>query len=388
MRVIEIGHIVAGPSAGLIFSELGYDVIKIEKPGDGDIARRLTDSSAGAFPFYNRNKRSLAVDLGKPEGKEVFLRLARETDIIIDNLGYGAMDRMHLSYSDLSSINNRIIYMSIKGYAAGPMEKRKSLDFPIEIHSGVAYMTGLTNRPMRVGGSMIDMGAAMFGVIQALDALMEREKTGKGKFIDIGLFETAMFFMGQHIATYQIIHRALKPINEEGFAWAIYDFFDTSDGNQVFIAVTTDAQWKVFCREMNLGICERSDLERNEDRFTKRRDLLALIAERTTKMKKVDLIRLLQANNIAYSELKRPWDLLSDEQAANNLVVEDYLGDRIRVPAIPGGGHIARDPPNIGQDTDELLRELGYSELDMEKLKNIGAVAFAGIIEQKRVHNL
>lgn len=383
VRVIEIGHIVAGPSAGLIFSDLGYDVVKIEKPGEGDIARRLTDSSAGAFSFYNRNKRSMAVDLGNPEGREVFLRLVRESDIIIDNLGYGAMDRLHLSYSDLSSINERIIYISIKGYAAGPMENRKSLDFPIEIHSGVAFMTGLTNRPMRVGGSMIDMGAAMFGVIQALNALMEREKTGKGKFIDIGLFETAMFFMGQHIATYQIIHRALKPINEEGFAWAIYDFFDTSDEDQIFIAVTTDAQWKVFCREMNLGLCERPDLERNEGRFAKRRELHALIEERTSKMKKVDLLRLLQTNNIAYSELKRPWDLLSDEQAANNLVIENYLGDQIKVPVIPGGGRFSSNPPAIGQNTEQILRDLGYSDQDTDRLKAIGAIACADIIENK-----
>lgn len=383
VKVIEIGHIVAGPSAGLIFSDLGYDVVKIEKPGEGDVARRLTESSAGAFPFYNRNKKSLALNLAKSEGREVFLRLVRKSDIIIDNLGYGAMERMQLSYSDLSSVNERIIYLSIKGYGAGPMEKRKSLDFPIEIHSGVAYMTGLINRPLRVGGSIIDIGAAMFGVIQALNALIERDKTGMGKFIDIGLFETAMFFMGQHIATYQIIHRALKPINEEGFAWAIYDFFSTSDGNQVFIAVTTDAQWKVFCREMNLGLCEKPELEKNEGRFARRMELLALISDRTSKMKKEDLINILQSNNIAYSELKRPWDLLSDEQAAHNLVTEDYLGDEIRVPVIPGGVGNSSNPPNIGQNTDEILRELDYSGRDIEKLKNIGAIAYPATMEDE-----
>jgi crotonobetainyl-CoA:carnitine CoA-transferase CaiB-like acyl-CoA transferase len=378
-KVIEIGHIVAGPSAGLIFSELGYDVIKIEKPGEGDIARRLTESSAGAFPFFNRNKKSLALDLAKPEGREVFLRLVMKSDIIIDNLGYGAMERMQLSYRDISSVNERIIYLSIKGYGAGPMEKRKSLDFPIEIHSGVAYMTGLTNKPMRVGGSMIDMGAAMFGVIQALNALMERDKTGTGKFIDIGLFETAMFFMGQHIATYQIIHRALKPINEEGFAWAIYDFFNTSEGNQVFIAVTTDAQWKVFCREMNLGLCGKPELEKNEGRFARRQELLSLIADRISKMKKEDLISILQSNNIAFSELKKPWDLLSDEQAGHNLVNEVYLGEEIRVPVIPGGSGNSGNPPKIGQNTGEILKDLGYSERELEKLKSIRAIDYPTI---------
>ncbi|MHB1709092.1 MAG: CaiB/BaiF CoA transferase family protein [Thermoplasmataceae archaeon] len=375
VRVIEIGHIVAGPSAGLLFSELGYEVIKIEKPGEGDIARRLTESSAGAFPFYNRNKKSMALDLGSPQGRDIFLRLVKGSDIIIDNLGYGAMDRMHLSHNELSSFNAGLIYLSIKGYGRGPMEKRKSLDFPIEIHSGVAYMTGLTGRPMRVGGSMIDMGAAMFGVIQTLNALLEREKTGKGKFIDIGLFETAMFFMGQHIATYQLNNRALKPLNEEGFAWAIYDFFETSDGKQVFIAVTTDAQWKTFCREIQLGLCDRPDLERNEGRFVRREELHYLIQEKTIRMKKDDLINFLQANNIAYSELKTPWDLLSDEQAAVSLVRENYLGKELRVPAIPGGGVNSGSPPGLGEDTVKIMEELGYSRQEIDQFRTEGTIS-------------
>ena len=373
VRVIEIGHIVAGPSAGLIFSELGYDVIKIERPGEGDIARRLTESSSGAFPFYNRNKRSLALDLGSEKGKEIFLKLVSTSDIIIDNLGYGAMARMGFSYEGLSNHNPRIIYVSIKGYGSGPLERRKSLDFPIEIHSGIAYMTGLTGRPMRVGGSMVDMGAAMFGVIQALHSLLEREQTGKGKLIDIGLFETAMFFMGQHIATYQINGKELKPLNEEGFAWAIYNFFGTRDGKQVFIAVTTDSQWKTFCREIGLGVCERADLEKNEGRFQKRAELESIISEKTTKMNEADLVSLLERINIPFSILKRPWDLLMDEQAIPKLAEENYLGLRLRVPSIPGGGVNTRDPPALGSSTKEIMHELGYAEEFTESPSEVSA---------------
>ncbi len=373
VRVIEIGHIVAGPSAGLILSELGYDVIKIERPGEGDIARRLTESSSGAFPFYNRNKRSLALDLGSEKGKEIFLKLVSTSDIIIDNLGYGAMARMGFSYEGLSNHNPRIIYVSIKGYGSGPLERRKSLDFPIEIHSGIAYMTGLTGRPMRVGGSMVDMGAAMFGVIQALHSLLEREQTGKGKLIDIGLFETAMFFMGQHIATYQINGKELKPLNEEGFAWAIYNFFGTRDGKQVFIAVTTDSQWKTFCREIGLGVCERADLEKNEGRFQKRAELESIISEKTTKMNEADLVSLLERINIPFSILKRPWDLLMDEQAIPKLAEENYLGLRLRVPSLPGGGVNTRDPPALGSSTKEIMHELGYAEEFTESPSEVSA---------------
>lgn len=376
VRVIEIGHIVAGPSAGLIFSELGYDVIKIERPGEGDIARRLTESSSGAFPFYNRNKRSLALDLGSEKGKEIFLKLVGTSDIIIDNLGYGAMARMGFSYEALSNHNPRIIYVSIKGYGSGPLERRKSLDFPIEIHSGIAYMTGLTGRPMRVGGSMVDMGAAMFGVIQALHSLLEREQTGKGKLIDIGLFETAMFFMGQHIATYQINRKELKPLNEEGFAWAIYNFFGTKDAKQVFIAVTTDSQWKTFCREIGLGVCERVDLKRNEGRFRKRAELESIISEKTTKMNEADLVSLLERINVPFSILKKPWDLLMDEQAIPKLVEEDYLGLKLRVPSLPGGGINTRNPPALGSGTEEIMHELGYAEELAEGSSKVSAESY------------
>ncbi|WP_075057368.1 CoA transferase [Thermogymnomonas acidicola] len=132
VRVIEIGHIVAGPTAGLIFSDLGFEVIKVERPGrGGDIARELEGSSAGTFPFFNRNKRSVEIDLRQASGRDEFLELVRGgSDVVIDNLGPGAMDALGLGYRKLREVNPRIIYLSIKGYGSGPYEARKSLDFP------------------------------------------------------------------------------------------------------------------------------------------------------------------------------------------------------------------------------------------------------------------
>ncbi|MCL4307553.1 MAG: CoA transferase, partial [Candidatus Thermoplasmatota archaeon] len=324
IKVLEIGHIVAGPTAGLILSDLGYEVIKIERPGDGDIARRLTGSSSGAFPFYNRNKKSLTVDMSSEEGKRVFLDLAEQSGVIIDNLGYGAMDRLGLSYDVISKRNPKIIYLSMKGYGKGVYEKRKSLDYPIEVHSGLAYMTGLTGRPMRVGGSLVDMSAAMFGVIAVLNAMIEMMKTGVGKYIDIGLFESSVFLMGQHIATYQINQKELKPINEEGFAWAIYDFFPTKEGRSLFIAVTTDNQWRDFCNGLALGVCGDASLDRNEKRFEKREMLYKLISEKTSKISIGDLMNKLENMNIAFAVLNKPWDMLNDPQASSKMVTESY----------------------------------------------------------------
>lgn len=369
IKVLEIGHIVAGPTAGLILSDLGYDVIKIERPGDGDIARRLTGSSSGAFPFYNRNKKSLTVDLSSEDGRKIFLELAAQSGVIIDNLGYGAMDRLGLSYEVISKKNPKIIYLSMKGYGRGVYEKRKSLDYPIEVHSGLAYMTGLTGRPMRVGGSLVDMSAAMFGVIAVLNAMMEMNKSGAGKYIDIGLFESSVFLMGQHIATYQLNQREMKPINEEGFAWAIYDFFPTKEGRSLFIAVTTDNQWRDFCNGLELGVCSDASLDRNEKRFEKKDMLYRLISEKTSKIPMGDLMNKLEQMNIAFAVLNKPWDMLADPHASAKMVTEKYGGRELHVPVTPSGGMMRSNPPILGENTDEILQNLGYSQEEIQDLR-------------------
>lgn len=373
-KVLEIGHIVAGPTAGLILSDLGFEVIKIERPGEGDIARRLTGTSSGAFPFYNRNKKSLTLDMSSEEGKEIFLKLAEQSGVIIDNLGYGAMDRMGLSYEVISRRNPRIIYLSLKGYGKGVYEKRKSLDYPIEVHSGLAYMTGLVDRPMRVGGSLVDMSAAMFGVISVLYAMLEMRESGVGKYIDIGLFESSVFLMGQHITSYQINQKELKPINDEGFAWAIYDFFPTLEGRKIFIAVTTDSQWRDFCKGLGLGVCEDPLFDRNEKRFERREFLYKLISEKTSKIYIDDLISMLERMNIAFSVLNRPWDMLNDPHASAKMVTENYRNMSLRVPLSPLGGFMTSSPPGLGENTEEILMEIGYSHREVEQLRTKGIV--------------
>lgn len=370
VRVIELGHIVAGPCAGLILSDLGYDVIKVERPGAGDISRRLSKQSAGAFPFYNRNKKSLSLDLNTDLGKEIFAKLVSTSDVIIDNLGPGAVKRAGFSYEKISEINPGIIYLSLKGYGNGPYENRKSLDYPIEVHSGLAYMTGLTGRPMRVGASIIDMSAAMFGVIGILNAMLEKEKTGKGKYIDVGMFETAAFFMGQHIATYQIAGIDMKPINEEGFAWGVYDFFRTRDNHDIFVAVTTDPQWKKFCEGFSLGLCNSDEYETNEKRFDRRDILIPQIRERLASMDSSEISRILDEVNVSYAYLNKPTDLLNDPHLSRKMVSEHFGGKSLKVPEIPIGSVDQRDPPTLGENTDDLLKELGFTEKELETFRD------------------
>lgn len=374
VRVIELGHIVAGPCAGLIMSDLGHEVIKVEKPGSGDISRRLSKQSSGAFPFYNRNKKSLTLDLYSEVGKEIFAKLIESSEVIIDNLGPGAVKRAGFSYEKITEINPGMIYLSLKGYGSGPYENRKSLDYPIEVHSGLAYMTGLKGRPMRVGASMIDMSAAMFGVIGVLNAMLEKEKTGKGKYIDVGMFETAAFFMGQHIATYQVSGIDMEPINEEGFAWGVYDFFNTKDGQKIFVAVTTDPQWKKFCQGFSLGLCEREDYATNEERFDRRHVLIPLIQEKLMTMNSDEVEKILADLNVSYAFLNKPTDLLKDSHMMNKMVSEVFDGKELKLPQVPTGSETIRNAPGLGQDTEELLKELGFSKSAVDEFKKSNAV--------------
>ena len=369
VRVIEIGHIVAGPTAGLIMSDLGHEVIKVEQPGKGDIARHLTGTSSGTFPYFNRNKKSIALNFRTETGKEIFKRLIKTADVLIDNIGFGSLERAGLSYEVLSKINPALIYLSLKGYGKGPYEERKSLDYPIEVHSGLAYMTGLIGRPMRVGTSIVDITSAMFGVIGILDAIIERDKTGFGKYIDLGMFETSSFLIGQHIVSYQMNREPLKPINEEGFAWAIYDFFRTRDNKDIFIAVTTDPQWLIFCKALSLGLCFDEDYSTNEKRYSKRKEMLDIVSKRISQVDYEDLEKLLSKENIAHALLNRPWDLLNDPHMSQKMVRSDFNGLELSMPPIPIEGAKSGKYPLLGEDTEEILAELGYKKDEIEYFK-------------------
>ncbi|MCL4420109.1 MAG: CoA transferase [Candidatus Thermoplasmatota archaeon] len=360
VRVIEVGHIVAGPTAGLILADLGHEVIKIENPDGGDIARKLEGSSKGAFPTFNRNKKSVAIDLKKPEGREVFNDIVKTSDILIDNLSNGAMDSLGLGFDNLRRLRHNLIYVSIHGYGPGPLQNRKSLDFPIEVHSGMAFMNGLKGRPLRVGASVVDIASALFGVVGALDALSKRKESDKAKKIEIGLFETAMFLVGQHIVTEEMLGKELDPINESGFAWGIYDFFDTKDGKKIFIAVTTDNQWKKFCLSFNIGFCDEKIYEHNDGRYLNRNTLIPRIAENIKQLNSSNVIEILERNNIVFSILKKPWDLLQDDQSKGKFVTVDYTGEMLRVPSTP---------VNETGYTDTVLRSLGYTQEKIDRLR-------------------
>src|SRR5215212_7496635 len=284
LRMLELGHIVAGPTAGLILADLGADVIKIERPDGGDQARRMPGGVSAVYYFLNRNKRSFAVDLKAPEGKALFLRLVETADVALDNFAPGALDGLGLGYAALAEANPRLIYLSVKGFLPGPYERRPSLDELAQMMGGLAYMTGPRGRPLRAGASIVDIGAASYGVIGVLAALREREQTGRGQAITAGLFETTVFWVGQWMAWAEATGQPSTPMSEIGqsqrMGWGIFHLFETADEQQVFVGVTSDAHWARFCAAFGLAdLAGDPRLDTNLKRVAAREWLLPRVRE-------------------------------------------------------------------------------------------------------------
>lgn len=381
IRVLELGHIVAGPAAGLILADLGADVIKIEDPSRGGDQSRNSPSGLATFYFLNRNKRSFAVNLREAEGRELFLKLAAQADVVLDNYAPGVLERLGVAYETVSRINPRIIYCSINGFLEGPYAHRPALDEVAQMMGGIAYMTGLRGQPLRIGASVTDISAATYGVIGVLCALLQRAETGCGQRLTSGLFETVVFWVGQHLAHFALTGEPSQPMSVRKmgtrFRWGIFDLFRAADGKQVFIGVTSNRHWEAFCGEFGQAeLLSHPDLRDNEARTRSRDWLLPRVQEIVGKYESKELMEKLERAQVPYAPVNTPDDLCADPYLAGR---EDRLlpvraGDRtVRLPALPfESGEfrfaVRRDPPRLGEHTKEVLQELGISDAEIERL--------------------
>jgi crotonobetainyl-CoA:carnitine CoA-transferase CaiB-like acyl-CoA transferase len=380
IRVLELGHIVAGPTASLILADLGADVIKIENPDGGDQARRMPGAGSG-FYFFNRNKRSVAIDLKSPLGKALFLTLVRSSDVCLDNYAPGALDRLGLGFETINTENPRLIYMAIKGFLPGPYENRPSLDELAQMMGGLAFMTGPPGRPLRAGASIIDIGAATYGVIGILAALCQRAETGRGQMITSGLFETTVFWVGQWMARAVATGQPSRPMAEVGqslrMGWGIFHLFATKDDEQVFIGVTSNAHWERFCAAFGLQdlfVDER--LNTNEKRVAAQEWMLPLVRDAVVHYVSAELQRKLEQASVPYAPLRRPDQLLNDPHLKETgqllpVPMEDgRIGDLPKLPIVSNEYEftLRRPPPKIGEHTREVLRETGLDAAQIDAL--------------------
>ena len=376
LRVVEFTHMVMGPAVGAILVELGAEVIKVEPIG-GDATRQLLGSGAGYFSMYNRNKKSVCLNLKDPQGLELAKRLAASADVVVENFRAGTMDKLGLGYEALAELNPRLIYCSEKGFLSGPYEHRTALDEVAQMMGGLAYMTGPPGRPLRAGSSVIDVTGGMFGVIGVLAALEERHRTGRGRKVASSLFETTVYLVGQHMAQKAVTGQAAKPMPVRISAWAIYDVFETADGEQVFVGVVSDSLWEKFCAAFGLAdLGADPRYKTNSQRVQARDALLPQVRELFKGYTKAALVAKLERTGLPFAPIGKPEDMFDDPHLQASGGLGDVTladGTHTRLPLLPveldgqrptQGGSL----PAVGAHTREVLRSLGVAGAEFDAL--------------------
>lgn len=382
LRVLEFSHAVLGPACGLVLADLGAEVIRIEPP-NGDPTRTLKGFGTGYYPFFNRNKKSLAIDIKTEAGREVIFKLLETTDVLIENFAPDTMNRLGFGYEALASTYPTLVYCSLKGFLPGPYSSRLALDEVVQMMSGLTYMTGPVGQPLRMGASVIDVTTGMMGALAVLAALRERDVTGKGQLVKSALFETAAFLMGHHMAYAAVTREPVPPMPARVSAWAIYRTFQTCDNELVFIGVTSDKQWTRFCE-----VFDRQDwladerLATNNGRIEQREWFIPQVAEMMANYPKAEVLKRCETAELPFSPVARPEDLFTDEQLIHGgSLLETTLpnGDVTQLPRLPlllndEGSGIESSPPRIGEHSREVLASAGLGADEIEGLINKGVV--------------
>ena len=387
IRVVEFTHMVMGPTCGMILADLGAEVIKVE-PIDGDKTRNLIGSGAGFFPMFNRNKKSIAVDMKTPAGMELVRRLVSTADVLSENFKPGTMAKLGLDYETLKKMNPKLIYVSHKGFLPGPYDHRTALDEVVQMMGGLAYMTGPEDRPLRAGSSVNDIMGGVFGAIGVMAALRQRELTGEGQEIQSSLFENNVFLVGQHMMQYAVTGKAAKPMPSRISAWAIYDVFEVANGEKIFLAVVTDTQWKIFCEAFGFAdLYQDPALKLNNQRVQARSTLIPDIQNRLAQLTAKEITTIFEENGLPFAPITRPEELFEDPHliatgglAPITLTDGPKAGTQTSTPLMPlmmNGKRLGvrLNPPKSGEQTQEILKELGYSDDDLRKLSSDGAIA-------------
>jgi crotonobetainyl-CoA:carnitine CoA-transferase CaiB-like acyl-CoA transferase len=390
LRVVEFTHMVMGPTCGMVLGDLGAEVIKVEPP-KGDNTRRLLGAGTGFFPMFNRNKKSLVLDLQTPEGKEAVLKLIATADVVSENFKQETMQKLGLDYESLKAMHPRLIYVSHKGFLPGPYDHRTALDEVVQMMGGLAYMTGRSGDPLRAGSSVNDIMGGLFGAIGAMAALKQRETTGLGQKVESALFENNVFLVAQHMMQYAMTGVPANPMPERISPWGIYDVFQvegdgqSEEAGQIFLAVVSDTQWAIFCQAFGFDDLKSDPrLATNNGRVLARDWLMPTLRERLAGHSVAELVDKFEAVGLPFAPITRPHDLLNDPHLlATGGLAPITLPDGARAGeqastvlfpftldgARPG---VRLSPPKLGEHNAELLRSLGYGEAAIVRLSPRG----------------
>jgi crotonobetainyl-CoA:carnitine CoA-transferase CaiB-like acyl-CoA transferase len=387
VRVVEFSHMVMGPTCGMVLGDLGADVIKIE-PAEGDRTRHLLGAGAGFFPMFNRNKKSVALNLKSPSGLEAALRLIATADVLVQNFRPGALAKYGLDYATLGPEHPSLVYVSLRGFLPGPYEHRTALDEVVQMMGGLAYMTGRSGDPLRAGTSVNDIMGGMFGAIAAMAALTQRETTGRGQEVHSALFENNVFLVAQHMLQYAVTGVAAPPMPERFAAWAVYDVFTVKNGEQIFLAVVSDSQWVTFCKRLGFSdLAEDRALSENNARVRARDTLLPDLRERLQHFSAAELAQIFQSIGLPYAPITKPEELYDDPHLLATGALADIrlpdgqrAGDTTKTalcPFLMDGQHmgVRLQPPHLGEHTCALLSSVGYTDDDLQSMRTAGVIA-------------
>jgi crotonobetainyl-CoA:carnitine CoA-transferase CaiB-like acyl-CoA transferase len=387
LKVVEFTHMVMGPTCGMVLADLGAEVIKVEPIG-GDRTRTLLGAGIGFFPMFNRNKKSIQIDLHHPAGAGAARRLAASADVVAENFKPGTLVKYGLDYAALSQANPRLIYAGLKGFLPGPYDHRTALDEVVQMMGGLAYMTGRPGDPLRAGSSVNDIMGGMFGAIAILGALIQRGISGRGMEVQSALFENNIFLVGQHMLQYAISGQPAAPMPARMSPWAIYDVFTVKDGEQIFLAAVSDAQWATFCDALGFADLKADPaLALNNDRVRARPTLLAELSRRLQAFSAAELSRRFEAAGLPFAPIMRPEQLLDDPHllatgglADITLTDGERAGQTVKTTLFPftlAGERpgVRLNPPKRGEHTREVLAAIGMSASEIDALIEAKAVA-------------
>lgn len=390
IRVVEIGNYMAGPFCGMQLADLGADVVKVEHPKAGDLARLLeplASGESGNFARLNRDKRSLAIDLKRDESRAVFRRLAMDADVIVENLRPGTMDDLGLSPRSLLEASPRLIYVAVTGWGQdGPYADRPALDIIVQGQSGLMSITGEEDgAPVKVGVSIADLTAALYATVATLAALRARDRDGRGQLVDISMFESAVSLAVWEAGVYFGGGEVPRAAGSAHKMLAPYQAVASSDGHFI-VGATTPPNWTAFCRVLGLGALESDP--RFADANARHRNRVDLIAEieRITRTKpSAHWLELLRKAGVPCGDIADYGDVFTDPHLLARKFFVDLehpvlgtlrgLGSPMRLERTPVRHR--RAGPRLGEHSAEVLREIGCSDADVDRLAREGIIGHA-----------
>ena len=390
IRVVEIGNYMAGPYCGMQLADLGADVVKVEHPTAGDLARLLeplASGESGNFARLNRDKRSLAIDLKREEGRAIFRRLAGRADVIVENLRPGTMDDLGLPPASLLEANPRLVYVAVTGWGLdGPYADRPALDIIVQGQSGLMSITGEEGgAPVKVGVSIADLTAALYATIATLAALRARERDGLGQLVDISMFESAVSLAVWEAGVYFGSGEVPRAAGSAHKLVAPYQAVAASDRHFI-VGATTPPNWTAFCRVVGLGSLETDAQFADANTRRRNREALVLAIEKVTRTKPAEhWLALLRRAGVPCGEIADYRDVFNDEHLLARKFFVDLehpvlgtlrgLGSPMRLGRTPVRHR--RAGPRLGEHSADVLRELGWSDADVDDLAGASIIARA-----------